>query len=183
MFGPPRTLGYQLVALLMLGAFAEDPLVAQEPIPPDSVGEFKLAGVDTVGNAVVYRYHGPKVNGLDVFVWPISALELADLQAALLKQTRAFQEALPLGIQLGHYEHYQEAFSNDWPIVFPADTIPGHVVAAAISRRGRQRISFFFIHSVRGHFVKVRVTIPREGWSENHGYMFAERMIRLMLRE
>jgi hypothetical protein len=78
-----------------------------------------------------------------------------------------FKEVAPIGIQRGWYDDYKIAFDAPHPVDLGHDSLPGYVVAMPFARGGHRFASFFYIYALRGMFVKIRLTVPAEGWQSN----------------
>jgi tetratricopeptide (TPR) repeat protein len=149
-------------------------------IPPAEIDQFRLVVRDTVANTPHYKYEGPNIVGLDVFVWEATDTNAAALERELEQQVADYQLTLPVGVERGWYESYEVGFAEPKPVTVLDGIVSGHVVAVGLHERGEVNLSFFYVYAVRGHFVKVRLTIPGTDWTENEALDFPEAVVRYL---
>jgi hypothetical protein len=119
---------------------------------------------------MAYRYEGRGITGLDVYVWPLPIPRTLDAtrRDSLLKlEVAKFKQAVPVGVQRGWYDEYRIAFDDRHPITVDGDSLPGYVVALVFVRRREPFTSIFYIYAVQGMYVKIRLTVPGDGWDTN----------------
>ncbi len=133
-----------------------------------------------VEGADTYRYVGPEVLGLDVFIWPIPESTTEPVPLLLQQMAADFESTMPTGVERGWYDAFSIAFSDSRSVAVKSDTIPGHQVGVVLRQQGRIRLSFFFIFGLRGQFVKVRLTIPEAGWQKNEAVLFPDQLIEVL---
>jgi hypothetical protein len=117
-----------------------------------------------------YRYEGRGITGLDVYVWPLPiprTLDATRRDSLLNLEVAKFKQAVPVGVQQGWYDEYQIAFDGPHPIAVGDDSLPGYVVALVFVRRRQPFTSLFYIYAVQGMYVKIRLTVPGDGWDTN----------------
>jgi hypothetical protein len=81
-------------------------------------------------------------------------------------------------VERGWYDAYELVFAEPKPLTVLDGIVSGHVVAVALRQADEVNLTFFYIYALRGHFVKVRLTIPGHEWSENDALDFPEAVIR-----
>jgi hypothetical protein len=170
-----RSSGLCLAGALILGAYSaqgQDPSKATFSVPftvPVTVGFAHLKDSTFVVNAEMYRYAGDKISGFDLYVWPLPQLDSlkATVDSLLRVQVDDFKVVAPIGIQRGWYDNYVIAVDAPHRVPLSADSLAGYVVAMPFKRRGQVFASFFYIYALKGMFVKIRLTVPEDGWNDN----------------
>ncbi len=160
---------------------SENAAGAGDPCPalPDSLHGYHLTETGPLADTslgVRYRYAGPPRELVTVFLYPIPADVRTgeDLQAWVSAEGKKFEAMLPLGVQRGFWEQYAGAFANAEPIAVEGGTVPGFIAGAATKRNGRISVELQYVYAVCGRFLKVRGTLPQEGWEESDFPTFAK---------
>ena len=149
---------------------------------PRSVGKAQLRDSSFVGDAMAYAYRGPKITGFDLYIWPLPAGEenAAHRDSLLQLEVAKFKEVAPLGIERGWYDNYEIVFADPHPVAMQTDSLPGYVVALVFTRRAASFTSFFYIYALQGMFIKIRLTIPADGWGSNPALDLPAELVRAL---
>jgi hypothetical protein len=147
---------------------------------PVKVGDARLRDSSFVGDAMAYRYQGRQITGLDVYVWPLptKSLGYTARDSLLQLEVEKFKATLPLGPERGWYDAYEIAFANPHPVALKDDSVEGYVVAYAFIRGSQQATSFFYIYALHGMYLKIRLTVPTDGWNTNPALDLPKAIVR-----
>jgi hypothetical protein len=185
---PPRWLARCFIALGCLVpstlSAQRTPATAPFPVPfqlPVALGNARLRDSSFVGEAMAYHYEGRRITGLDVYTWPLpiaDSLYAARSDSLLKLEVAKFKEAVPVGAQQGWYDKYHIVFDDPHPVAVDGDSLPGYVVGLVFVRRREPFTSFFYIYAVQGMYVKIRLTVPGDGWNTNPALDVPAQLIR-----
>lgn len=75
--------------------------------------------------------------------------------------------------QRGTYDAFQFALAKPEPPIAGDSTIPGYMVAIVTRSRGRVEVQIQQLYLLGDRFVKVRSTLPADGWEKSHAPLFA----------
>jgi hypothetical protein len=134
---------------------------------------------------MAYRYGGRGITGLDVYIWPLpiaNTLDAARRDSLLKLEVAKFKQAVPVGVQRGWYDKYQIVFDDPHPVAVDGDSLPGYVVALVFVRRRQPFTSFFYIYAVQGMYLKIRLTVPGDGWNTNPALDVPAELVRAAAR-
>lgn len=137
---------------------------------PVVVGNARLRDSSFGGDAIVYSYEGGRIEGLDLYSWPIPSpnqLDSGRWDSLLRREVAKFKDVLLLGQQRGLWDDYRIVFEDSHRVPLDTDTLPGYVVAFVFTRRSQPFASFFYIYALEGMFLKIRLTVPADGWNTN----------------
>jgi len=99
---------------------------------------------------------------------------------ALAGVAATFRQALEVERARGMVQAYQVALEAPDSVALGGGraAVPGRRVAVAMRLRGRAFLSWFLLYAVGDGFVKVRATIPAEGFERSDVEAFAHELVR-----
>ena len=129
---------------------------------------------------MAYRYQGPQIAGLDVYVWPLPSDSpgQAAHDSLLQLEVERFKAALPLGLERGWYDDYRVAFANPHPVAAKNASVAGYLLAYSFRRGEQVSTSFFYIYALKGMYLKIRLTVPSDGWDTNPALDVPKALVR-----
>ena len=150
---------------------------------PAQLGRYRLTrrdGVEGAPNDSAYRYTDGSQTRVTVFVYaiPVDVQVGADSQSWTPREGRKFEAVQPLLVQRGMIGAYEVAFANTGEITAANRKITEHATAIAVRTRGQVAVDFQYLYLVAGHFLKVRATVPSDGWEKTDVPTFAREMAR-----
>lgn len=199
-----RRVAILAVSLASLGACAPRPNVGSSTAPsapaarpldvrtlgfvlPDSVRSYRLTEsypVEGYAQHRGFRYTDGSPTRVSVFVYPAdSAAALAEPRRVVAHEGPLFSESLPIGVQRGRYDAYNIAFSHADSLEVDGRLVFGHVTAAPTKRAGRVIVEFQYLYLVGTQFVKVRASVPAEGWQNTDIPLFAQQLTAVLTRQ
>ena len=192
------------VSLASLGACAPRPNIASSTAPPApaatpldvstlgfvlpaSVRSYRLTEsypIEGYPQHRGFRYTDESPTRVSVFVYPAdSAAAVAEPRHAVAQEGPLFSESLPIGVQRGRYDTYNIAFSHADSLEVDGQLVFGHVTAAPTKRAGRVSVEFQYLYLVGTRFVKVRASVPAEGWQNTDVPLFAQELTAVLARQ
>ena len=123
-----------------------------------------IRGTDT---EVIYRYRGGSTTILSVIVYPLQhggsdvtgdAAQRLQHEGPLFAQTLAYQASR------GAIESWRLLSQRTDSIAAGESWIPTHVTIATSTRKGQTSYELQFLHTIRGNYVKVRVSVQEQSW-------------------
>ncbi len=184
---------FELLALaagLSIGCGPASALAFQNPSPgsgiPTSLRGYRMTASEPIaeqdGGGQLYRFNGGSAAYVTVFVYPIpeDVKETADSAQWVVVEGEKFAQVLPIQVQRGRYEAFEMAFADPDPLVVGSDTILGFSAAAVTRSKGEVSVQVLCLYLVRGRFVKIRATLPEEGWEEATVPLFARDLAQVM---
>ena len=180
---------------LVLASAACGPNVQSAPAPalpasssrasriPVELGRYKLTrreGIEGEPNDSAYHYSDGSRTRVTVFVYgiPVDVQVGADSQSWTPREGKKFEEVQPLLVQRGMIGAYELAFANTGEITAANRKITEHATAIAVRSRGQVAVDFQYLYLVAGRFLKVRATVPSDGWEKTDVPTFARVLAR-----
>ncbi|MEX1186227.1 MAG: hypothetical protein WEA80_06530 [Gemmatimonadaceae bacterium] len=155
---------------------------------PAQVGEFKLTERAAVGGAPadsLYRFRDSSRTNLTVFIYEIAAdvrVE-ADSQQWTAREGGKFKEIQDIRVARGQIAEYVLAFSDTTRIAVGEHNILEHRMATPVRfPSGAVAVDMQFLYLVGGKFIKVRATIPEQGWEQTRVPSFARELALRLAR-
>jgi hypothetical protein len=150
---------------------------------PAQLGRYRLTNrhaVEGAPNDSAYRYTDGSETRVTVFVYaiPVDVQVGADSQSWTPREGMKFEEVQPLLVQRGMIGAYEVAFANTGEITAANRKITEHATAIAVRSRGQVAVDFQYIYLVAGRFLKIRATVPSDGWEKTDVPTFAREMAR-----
>jgi hypothetical protein len=150
---------------------------------PTQLGRYRLARRDGVEGAPAdsaYRYSDGSPTRVTVFVYqiPIDVQVGADSQSWTQREGEKFEEVQPLLVQHGMIGAYEVAFANTGEITAANRKVTEHATAIAVRSHGQVAVDFQYLYLVAGRFLKIRATVPSDGWEKTDVPVFAREMAR-----
>jgi hypothetical protein len=187
--------GRSIPVALMLASTACGPKPQTAPAPtqpprpstanriPTQLGRYKLTRRDAVEGAPndsAYRYTDGSATRVTVFVYaiPIDVQVGADSQSWTPREGEKFEEVQPLLVQRGMIGAYEVAFANTGEITAANRRITEHATAIAVRTHGQVAVDFQYVYLVAGRFLKIRATVPSDGWEKTDVPIFARDLAR-----
>lgn len=131
-----------------------------------------------------FRYSDGSRTRVSVFVYPAdSAVAVAEPRRAVASEGPLFSESLPVGVQRGWYDAYNVAFAHADSLEVDGQLVFGHVTAAPTKSDGRVNVEFQYLYLVGTRFVKVRATVPAEGWRNTDVPLLAKELAAMLTRQ
>ena len=128
-----------------------------------------------------FRYTDGSATRVSVFVYPAdSAAAIAEPRKVVAQEGPLFSESLPIGVRRGWYDAYNIAFAHADSLDVAGQLVFGHVTAAPTKRAGRVNVEFQYLYLVGTRFVKVRASVPAEGWQNTDIPLFAQELIGVL---
>lgn len=150
---------------------------------PAQLGRYRLArrvGIEGAPNDSAYHYSDGSPTRVTVFVYqiPVDVQVGADSQSWTPREGEKFEEVQPLLVKNGMIGAYEVAFANTGEITAANRKITEHSTAIAVRSHGQVAVDFQYLYLVDGHFVKIRATVPSDGWEKTDVPAFARDMAR-----
>ena len=150
---------------------------------PSQVGRYRVTsreGVEGFPNDSAFRFSDGSATRVTVFVYAISPdVQVGpDSQSWTVREGRKFQEVQPIRVQQGQIEAFNLAFANTGEITAANRRITESAMAIAVRLHGRVAVDFQYLYLVAGRFLKVRATVPSEGWERTDVPTFARELAR-----
>lgn len=140
---------------------------------PARVGAFALNAHERIAGTssdAIYRYRDSVSTNLSVILYSTS---YAGSDATGSPRNRVDHEgslfAMTLPIQQNRraIESWRLLSQRSDSMLVAGTWIPGHVTVASTTRMGRASYELQFLHIVQGNYVKVRISVPEQGWPRN----------------
>ena len=153
---------------------------------PTSLRGYHMTSLEPIaerdGGGQLYRFNDRSAAWVTVFVYPIpeDVKQTGDSAEWVVVEGEKFARVLPVLVQRGQYQAYEMAFADPEPVVAGSDTIPGFAAAAVTRSGGDVSVQLEYIYLVRGRFVKVRATLPENGWQQAPVPLFARDLVQAM---
>jgi len=150
---------------------------------PMQVGRYRLTRRDWIRgtqNDSAYHFTDGSPARVTVFLYAIPAdVQVGpDSQSWTAREGKKFEEVQPLLVQQGVMDMYRLAFANSEHITVGNRAIMEHATAIAVRRSGSVAVDFQYLYLVAGQFLKIRATVPSEGWERTDVPTFAREMAR-----
>jgi len=179
-------------ALIMVSACGHGARTASVPVPatgstpgriPAQIGRYRLTrrdGVNGFPNDSAYRFSDGSATRVTALIYsiPPDVQVGPDSQSWTMREGEKFQEVQPLLVRRGAIEAFSVAFANSGEIKVENHSIPEHATAIAVRSRGNVTVDFQYLYLVDGRFLKVRATVPSEGWERTDVPVFARDLAR-----
>jgi len=197
-----RILGIGLLGIAACGSGSRTPAttaVAAAPAPvhtvrpysriPAEIGAFKLTERAVVRGAPrdsIYRYKDGSPTLLSVIIYNIS--ESSKVDADSLKWTARegalFAQVEEIQRQRGVLTGYQVVFSDSTRFRVGPRLLLEHQIAAAVRfANGRVAVELQNLYLIDGKYVKIRATVPAEGWEHNEAMGFGRKLAIIVAQE
>jgi hypothetical protein len=119
-----------------------------------------------------------------VFLYPAdSAAAVREPQQVVEQEGQLFLESLPIGVQRGWYDSYSIAFSEPDSLDVDGRLLVGRSTAAATKGAGRITVQLQYLYLLGTRFVKVRASVPAEGWQNTDVPRFAHELATILARQ
>ena len=115
-----------------------------------------------------------------VYPIPIDVQIGTDSQSWTPREGKKFAEVQPLLVQRGMIGAYEVAFANTGELIAANRKITEHATAIAVRSRGQVAVEFQYVYLVAGRFLKIRATVPSDGWEKTDVPTFSRDMARLL---
>lgn len=149
---------------------------------PAQVGEFRLTERASVSGAPgdsLFRFRDSSRTNLTVFIYEIGAdvrVE-ADSQLWTAREGGKFKEIQDIRVARGQIAEYVLAVSDTSRIGIGRYDILEHWMATPVRfPSGAIAVDMQFLYLVGGKFIKVRATIPEQGWEQTRVPSFAREL-------
>ena len=147
------------------------------------VGRYRLTRREWIrgtSNDSAYHFTDGSPTRVTVFLYAIPAdVQVGpDSQSWTAREGKKFEQVQPLLVQQGVMDMYKVAFANSEEMTVGARKIVQHATAIAVRRRGGVAVDFQYLYLVAGQFLKIRATVPSEGWERTDVPTFAREMAR-----
>lgn len=180
--------------ILACAACSPKPQTAPGPTPlrststnrlPAQLGRYQLTrreGIEGFSNDSAYHYSDGSQARVTVFVYsiPIDVQMGTDSQSWTPREGKKFTDLQPLLVQRGTIGAYAVAFANTGELIAANRKITEHATAIAVRSRGQVAVEFQYIYLVAGRFLKIRATVPSDGWEKTDVPTFSRDMARLL---
>ena len=138
--------------------------------PPADIGAYHVTKRHTFADpsaGIMARYEAPSGMTADVFVFPIATLvgaaraPTATAKEILAVATQTQHAAFDTLVAHGDWDRYVVAYEEDASrVVDSATVVPGTLTVVTVSNGGDSLVSLAYCYVLRGHLVKVRITVP-----------------------
>lgn len=149
---------------------------------PAQVGAFRLterAAVTGASTDSLYRFRDSSRTNLTVFIYDIApdVRVEADSQKWTAREGGKFKEIQDIRVARGQIAAYVLAFSDTTRISVGEHNLLEHRTATPVRfPSGAVAVDMQFLYLVGGKFVKVRATIPEQGWEQTPVPSFAREL-------
>ena len=113
-----------------------------------------------------------------MFAIPVDVQVGPDSQSWTVREGVKFRAVQPILVQRRMIDAYEPAFMKTDTLTIGGRVINEHATAIVTRSRGRVSVDFQYLYLVAGRFVKVRATVPSEGWQNTDIPVFARMMAR-----
>ena len=151
---------------------------------PEKIGAFELTErtvVTDVPSDSVFRFRDGSRTTLTVIVYSVGDDVRAEGDPQLWAATEGakFEELQPIRVSRGQIAAYAEAVSDtNWFSVGPDRLLEHFTMVPVRFRNGTVAVDMQYLYMIWGKFVKVRATVPAEGWKESNVPSFARELAR-----
>jgi hypothetical protein len=155
---------------------------------PDRVGEFALTertAVRGLPRDMMFRYSDGSATRLSVVVYDVGEDVKAepDSQKWTAWEGEKFEAVQEMRRSRGEIAAYVVAFSGTAHIDAGDRQLLEHSVAVPVrSPNGMVSVEFQYLYLIGGRFVKVRATVPEQGWQQTKVPAFARELAQLLAR-
>ena len=147
---------------------AEDRTTTAALVPTKRIGGYEHVDTQrypTASAGTQYRYKDSTGHEADVYVYTGDIARFkGDDMAALKDEVAGFRELLPAGRERGYYSSYSIESDTLLTVRVGERDHPVHRIRMAMTRENRPQDSYFYLAVLGGHFVKVRITQPRDAF-------------------
>lgn len=149
---------------------------------PEQIGAFRLTQRSTVRGLrtdSLFRYRDGSRTLLTVIIYDVPAdiRAHADTQQWTHREGEKFKLVQEIQVQRGFLRGYQLAFSDTTRFVVGARALVQHSVATPVRfASGAVAVEMQFLYLIDGRFVKVRATVPEQGWQDTKVPEFAREL-------
>jgi hypothetical protein len=155
----------------------------QQGLVPAQVERYRLTRRDAIEGFpgdTAYHFSDGSATILTVIVFAIPAdVQVGpDSQSWTAREGKKFMEAQPILAQRRRIDAYEPAFMKTDTLTIGGRVINEHATAVVVRSRGRVVVDFQYLYLVAGRFLKVRATVPSEGWERTDVPIFARAMAR-----
>lgn len=156
---------------------------------PSEIEEFKLterAAVTGSPTDSLFRFRDASATNLSVFVYEVGAdVKVdADSQKWTPREGEKFKAVQEIQRSRGRIAAFSVAFSDTTRFAAGERSILEHSIAIPVrSPNGVVVVEFQYLYLIDGKFVKVRGTVPEQGWQTTHVPSFARALATRVARE
>jgi hypothetical protein len=147
---------------------SEDRTTAAALVPAKHIGGYELVDTrqyPTAEAGTQYRFKDSAGHEVDVYVYTGDIARFkGDGMAALTHEVASFRKLLPLGRERGYYSSYSIESDTLLTVRVGERDHPVHRIRMAVTRENRPQDSYFYLAILGGHFVKIRITQPRDAF-------------------
>ncbi|CAN5892232.1 hypothetical protein BH11GEM2_BH11GEM2_00960 [soil metagenome] len=155
---------------------------------PDKVGAFKVTermGIRGFPTDSLFRFRDSSKTNLSVIIYDIPADVRvdSDSQKWTLREGEKFKAVQDVLKSRGQIAAYTLAFSDTIRFTVDARGILEHSIAGSVRfPNGAIAVELQYLYLIGGKFVKVRGTIPAQGWQQTRAPSFARELAVRMAR-
>lgn len=155
---------------------------------PEKVASYSLterAVVRGLPTDSIYRYKNGTNTNVTVFIYdpPPEVRVGADSQKWTMREGEKFKQVMEVRRQRGDFRDYTVAFSDTVTQDFGGPRLLEHSIATPVrSNTGAIAIEFQLLYLIEGKFLKVRATVPFEGWQQTTVMSFARALAGVVAR-
>jgi hypothetical protein len=153
---------------------------------PQAIGAFKLTERAVVRAAPfdsIFRYSDSSPTILSVIIYAISNSSKvdADSQKWTAREGALFEKVEEIQRQRGVLSDYKVAFSDSERFNVGKRQLLEHSIAIPVRyANGRIAVESQHLYLIDGKFVKVRATVPLEGWEHNDALIFGRKLATIL---
>lgn len=145
---------------------------------PDAIGAFRLTERSTVrglptDSAFRFRDGSPAILSLIIYNVPPDVQVGADPQQWTPREGEKFRAVQEIRRRSGQISAYAVAFADTSRIADARSTLEHYIAIPVRMPSGAVAVEMQFLYLIDGKFVKVRATIPEQGWEQTSVPSFA----------
>ena len=153
---------------------------------PDEIGAFKLTERTTVRGLPsdsLYRFRDGSPTILTVIIYDVGSDVRADpdSQKWTMREGEKFKAVQDIRVSRGQIRAYQLALSDTTRFSAGGQKLLEHAIVTPIRfPNGTIAVDMQYLYLISGKFVKVRATLPEQGWQQTQVPSFARDLARRM---
>jgi hypothetical protein len=159
---------------------------AKDAAMPEQVGSYRLterAAVSGFPMDSLYRFRDSSRINLSVIRYAgTDQPRLAADSQTVAAEGAKFAAVQQLLVERGAIQSFEVAFAGTSMISLGGVRIPEHATAVAVRSRGRVGVELQYLYVVGGKFLKVRASLPEDGWQSSDVPRFAREVARQLLQ-
>ena len=156
---------------------------------PQAIGAFKLTERAVVRAAPfdsIFRYRDGSPTILSVIIYDISSISKvdADSQKWTAREGALFEQVEEIQRRRGVLSDYKVAFADSERFTVGKRQLLEHHIAIPVRyANGAIAVESQNLYLIDGKFVKVRATVPLNGWEHNEALIFGRKLATLLAQE